>query len=200
MGAVVAAELRAEVIAVARNAPERDAEQALAHPPAVEGRGVDEVHAQVEGHLDRAEGFVEIDARNSCPSDEAPKLSQGSCKPVAPSGRNCIGNLTCCGRCGRAAAGPPQEYGLPGWASIGRPARAAGYFGLTARCILFYDSRSHFRCARPQPADTARVRSSTFLPVVPGVLSCRPNRCRASPSTCGRTTISPSPPGSCQPA
>ncbi len=46
VGLVVAAELGPEEVAVARDAPERHAEQALAEPSAVERRGVDEVHAR----------------------------------------------------------------------------------------------------------------------------------------------------------
>ena len=59
---VVAAELRAELVAVARHAAEGDAEEHFGHPAAVEGRRVDEVEAAVEGDLDGLQGVVEGDA------------------------------------------------------------------------------------------------------------------------------------------
>ena len=61
VGGVVAAELGAEEVRVAGDAPEGRAEQALAQPPAVEGRGVDEVHAEVERDPDRPDRLVQVD-------------------------------------------------------------------------------------------------------------------------------------------
>jgi len=55
---VVAAQFRAEQILVARNPFERDAEQAFAHTSAVIGRGVYEIHAQIERDPHGTNGLV----------------------------------------------------------------------------------------------------------------------------------------------
>ena len=85
VGAVIAAELGAEVIAVAGDALERRPQQAFAEPPAIEGRGVDEVHAQVERGVDRPHGLVEIDraeflAERRCPVADPREVQAGLAK------------------------------------------------------------------------------------------------------------------------
>ena len=59
---IVAAELRAELVAFARHAFQRDAEQHLAHAAAVERRGVDEVEPAIERDADALKRFVELHA------------------------------------------------------------------------------------------------------------------------------------------
>ena len=73
MGAVVAAELGAEVIAVAGDVLERRSEQAFAQPPSVEGGGVDEVHPQVERDMDRPHRFVQVDRAEFLPERRRPE-------------------------------------------------------------------------------------------------------------------------------
>jgi hypothetical protein len=58
---IVAAELRAKRVALPRHALEHHAEQHLAHPAAVEGRGVDEVQPEVERDADAGEHFIQRD-------------------------------------------------------------------------------------------------------------------------------------------
>ena len=59
---VITADLRTELIAVARDAAEGDAEEHLRHPTSVERRRIDEVEAAVEGDLDGLQGVIEGDA------------------------------------------------------------------------------------------------------------------------------------------
>ena len=84
MGRLVPPELGAEIVPVARHAAQRDAEQALAQAPAVEGRGVDEVHAEVEGHVDRAEGLVEIDRAEFLPQRRGAEAQRGQLQARIP--------------------------------------------------------------------------------------------------------------------
>ena len=66
----------------------RDAQQHFGHAPAIERRGVDEVHPQIQRHPHRAQRLVQIDLPEFlAPSDEAPKLRTGSLRPVLPSWR-----------------------------------------------------------------------------------------------------------------
>ena len=58
---VIAAELRAELVAIARDAAEGDAQEYFGNTAAVEGRGVDEVDAAIEGDLDGLQGVIEGD-------------------------------------------------------------------------------------------------------------------------------------------
>ena len=58
---IVATQLGAQRVLLARHALERDTEQHLAHAPPVEGRGVDEVQAAVEGHAHAAQGLLDGD-------------------------------------------------------------------------------------------------------------------------------------------
>ncbi len=60
MRLVISAQLAPEIILVAGNVAEGNAEQALAHSPAVEGGRVDEIHPQIEGDAHRAEGLLNI--------------------------------------------------------------------------------------------------------------------------------------------
>src|SRR3954470_18375891 len=62
MSGIIAAEFAAQDVAVARHILERHAQQHLAHSAAIKGGGVDEVHAKVEGDVDSAHGFVDVDA------------------------------------------------------------------------------------------------------------------------------------------
>lgn len=58
---IVATELGAECVAVTRDAPESDAEENFTHSATVEGGRIDEVETAVEGDMDGAEGFLDID-------------------------------------------------------------------------------------------------------------------------------------------
>src|SRR5207237_1441698 len=92
-----------------------DAQQDLRHAAAIKRRGVDEVQPAVQRHMHCAQGFADIDPaeflpknsagsmsakpcaqcmtsltstlRNSCPSDDAPKLMTDSLRAVFPKGR-----------------------------------------------------------------------------------------------------------------
>lgn len=57
----ITTELCAEKVSGAVDALESPAEHDLRHSAAVEGRGVDEVHSEIERGVDGAEGFIEID-------------------------------------------------------------------------------------------------------------------------------------------
>jgi len=59
---VIATDLGAERVAIARHAPQGDPEKHFGHATAVKRRSVDEVEAAIEGDLDRLQGFVEGDA------------------------------------------------------------------------------------------------------------------------------------------
>ena len=81
---IVATQLGAERVALARHALERDTEQDLAHAPTVEGRGVDEAQAAVEGHAHAAQGFLDGDVaeflaqRTGAKSEDWQRQSGGS--------------------------------------------------------------------------------------------------------------------------
>ena len=64
---VVAAQLRAELIAIARDAAEGDAQEHFGNTAAVEGRCVDEVDPAVEGNLDGFQRVFEGDAAEFLP-------------------------------------------------------------------------------------------------------------------------------------
>ena len=72
-----ASQLGAQVVPVPRDAAERDPQQAFAHPAAVIGRGVDEVHAQVEGDMDRAQRLVDIDGAKFLPQRRGAECQPG---------------------------------------------------------------------------------------------------------------------------
>ena len=81
---IVAAQLGAQRVLLARHALERDTEQHLAHAPPVKGRGVDEVQAAVEGHAHAAQGFLDGDVaeflaqRTGAESEDWQRQSGGS--------------------------------------------------------------------------------------------------------------------------
>src|ERR1051325_1477659 len=64
---VVAAELGAKRVALARYASQRDAQQNFAHAASVERRGVDEVQPAVECDADALQRFVELHAAEFLP-------------------------------------------------------------------------------------------------------------------------------------
>jgi hypothetical protein len=59
VGEIVAAELGAECVIVARHVAQRDTEQHFAHAAPVKGRGIDAIQSAVEGDMNRPDGFVE---------------------------------------------------------------------------------------------------------------------------------------------
>ena len=81
---IVAAQLGAQRVLLARHALERDTEQHLAHAPPVEGRGVDEAQTAVEGHAHAAQGFLDGDVaeflaqRTGAESEDWQRQSGGS--------------------------------------------------------------------------------------------------------------------------
>src|SRR6266496_2779386 len=81
MGGVVAAEFCAYQIALARNAPQGDAEQNLAHASAIEGRGVDEVHAGAQRSMHRAHRLIEIDVAELLSQRGGPEADDGQVQP-----------------------------------------------------------------------------------------------------------------------
>jgi hypothetical protein len=87
---IIAPELGAERVAVARHAFQRDTQQHLAHAAAVEGRRVDEVQSALQATRTLASTSSSDTLRNSAPSDEAPKLRMGSWRSVWPRRRVCI--------------------------------------------------------------------------------------------------------------
>ena len=73
VGQGVTAELGAEEVGLARNVAKCDAEKDLRHAPAVEGRGVDEVDAEVEGDPDGIEGLLEAHGAKLLPERGGPE-------------------------------------------------------------------------------------------------------------------------------
>ena len=83
---VVAAELRAERVGVARHATQRDAEQHFTHPASVEGRGVDEVQPALERHADALDGFIQGDVAELLPERRGAEAEDGQMKSGAAKG------------------------------------------------------------------------------------------------------------------
>src|SRR5262249_38739251 len=86
MDGIVATEFRAEEVAVAWHFAQGDTEQALTKTAAVIGRGVDEVHPQVEGHADRADRLVEIDGAELLPKRRGSETEGGKLQAGAAEG------------------------------------------------------------------------------------------------------------------
>jgi hypothetical protein len=77
MIAGIAPELGPEQVAVPGDAAEGESEQAFTESPAIERGGIDEVHAQVEGRANRAQGVVEVDAAELLPEGGGTKAEDG---------------------------------------------------------------------------------------------------------------------------
>ena len=77
---IVAAEFGAEGVAFARHAFQCDTEQDLAHPPAVERRGVDEVEAAVERDAHAPQGLVQRNTAKLSPKGAGAKTEHREVK------------------------------------------------------------------------------------------------------------------------
>lgn len=77
---VVAAELGAEEVLLARDIAQGDTEENFAHAAAIKGRGIDEVEAAIEGDADAANGFVQGDGAKFLAKGGGPKAEDREMK------------------------------------------------------------------------------------------------------------------------
>ena len=80
MRKVVATELRADGLARARHAFERDAQQNLAHTPSVKWRGINEIQPAVQCDADALDGFFERNAAKLCAERRRAEAEDGNMK------------------------------------------------------------------------------------------------------------------------